>query len=145
MPRVEEHPSLEGAFAHGVVAVIGQKDRVVRGHVDAVRAVKHALAPRAQEMAVAVEHHHRVRAAAEGIDVVVPVDPDRGNVGVELPALGQLGPIVDDLVAEAVGSENDRHDVLLHHRIGRDYRPIPRRLNAKPARPGAAGSAAPES
>ncbi len=110
----QQHPALEGAFAHRVVAVIGQKHGVVRGHVDAVRPVKDALAPGAQEVAVAVEHHHRVRAAAEGIDVVVPVDPDRGDVGIPFPAIGQLGPIVDDLVAVAVRPQNDRHGVLLH-------------------------------
>ena len=72
-------------------------------------AVEHALAPGPQKIAVAVEHHHRMGAAVEDIDVVVPVDADRGDVGVEFPAIGQLGPIIDDLVAEAVGSRRGAH------------------------------------
>jgi hypothetical protein len=57
-----------------MVAVVGQVHRVVgpiwtpwaRGYMP--------LAPRAQEIAVAVEHHHRVLAAIEDVDVVVLVD-----------------------------------------------------------------------
>ena len=71
-------------MADRVVAVIGQPDRVVGRHEDAVRAAKHPLAPGAQEIAVAVEHEHRVLAAIEGVDVVLRVDADRGDIGVEL-------------------------------------------------------------
>ena len=96
-----------------VVAVVGQPDRVVGRHVDAVRAVEHPLAPGAQEVAVAVEHDHRVLAAVEDVDVVLLVDPDRGDVGVELPPRRQLRPVVDDLVAVGARAQYDRHGVPL--------------------------------
>ena len=77
MPMVSKHLAVERALADRVVAVVGQPDRVVRRHVDAVRPHEDALAPRPQEIAVAIEHAHRVLAAIEGVDVVVLVDPDR--------------------------------------------------------------------
>ncbi len=96
-------------MADRVVAVIGQPDGVVGCHVDAVRPQEDALAPRTQEIAGAVEHAHRMRAAIERIDVVAAVDSDSGDVRVEGPPLRQFGPIVDDLVPEAVRSEHYRH------------------------------------
>ena len=95
--------------AQGVVAIIGQPEGVVRGHVQAVGAAEHALAPRAQKVAVAIEHDHRVRAAIERVDAVLPVDAHRGHVGVELAARRQLGPVVDDLVAIGARAQDDRH------------------------------------
>jgi len=94
-----------------MVAVVGQPDRVVRRHEDAVGARVDPLAPGAQEVALAVEHAHRVLAAVEGIDVVVLVDADRGNVGVELHPRRQLGPAIVDLVAIEVRPQYDRHGV----------------------------------
>src|SRR5260370_13364160 len=92
-----------------MIAVVGQPDGVVRRHVDAVRPHEDALAPRAQEIAVAVEYAHRVLAAVEGVNVVVLVDADRGDVGVELHARRQLSPIVADFITIAVRPEYYRH------------------------------------
>src|ERR1700758_3069329 len=99
-------------MANRVVAVVGQPDRIVRRHVDAMRPHEDALAPRAQEIAVAVEHTHRVLAAVEGVDVVFLVDADRGDVGVELHAGRQLSPIVGHIVTIGVRSKYYRHGVL---------------------------------
>jgi hypothetical protein len=41
----QQYFAIEGAFADRVVAVIGQEERVVRRHVNAVRALEDALAP----------------------------------------------------------------------------------------------------
>ena len=90
----QQHLAVEGALADRVVAVVGQPDRLVRRHVDAVRPREDALAPGAQQVAVAVEHEHRVLAAVEGVDVVVLVDADRRDIGVELHAGRQFRPIV---------------------------------------------------
>jgi hypothetical protein len=60
--------------------VVGQEHRVVRGHMDTVRPRVLALAPRAQKVAVAIEHNHRVVAAVEDIDIVAGVDPDPANL-----------------------------------------------------------------
>ena len=94
-----------------MIAVIGQPDGVVRRHVDAVRTLEDALAPRAQEIAGAVEHAHRVLAAVERIDIIVPVDTDRGDIGVEFHARRQLGPPVIDFIAIAIRPEYDRHGI----------------------------------
>ncbi len=101
--------TVEGALANRVIAVIGQPNRVVGRHVDTVRAHENVLTPRAQEVAFAIEHAHRVGAAVEGVDIVVFVDSDGGDVRVESPPLRQFGPIVDDLIPEAVRSEYYRH------------------------------------
>src|SRR5437016_4840664 len=67
-----------------------------------------ALAPRAQELAVAVEHHHRVLAAVEHVDVVPGVDADRADF-LERPALGEPRPVLDDAVPVFAAPDNDRH------------------------------------
>ena len=87
-----------------MVAIVGQPDRVVRRHVDAVRAHENAFAPGPQEIAFAIKHVHRVLAAVKGVDVVVLVDPDRCDIGIEGPTFGQFGPVVDDLVPKGVRS-----------------------------------------
>ena len=101
--------AVERALPNRVVAVIGQPDGFVGRHEDAVRAHKDALAPRAQEVAVAIEHAHRMLAAIEGIDIVVRVDADRRDIGVEFHAGRKFRPIVADLVAVAVSPKYDRH------------------------------------
>ena len=68
-----------GALAHGVIAVVGAVEIVVRVDVQAVRAAKQPLAPALDEAAVAVQHHHRVLAAIEHVDAVLAVDRDRAD------------------------------------------------------------------
>jgi len=75
-----QHLAVEGAFSHRGVAVIGQIDRVVRAHMDTVRAVEHPFAPGAQQIAIGIKHGNRVLAAIEGIDPILPVDADRRAV-----------------------------------------------------------------
>ena len=71
-----QHLAVQRALTNRVVAVIGQPHRVIRPHVQAVRAGKQPLPPGAQEIAGAVEHDHRVLAAVEYIDVVAAIDAD---------------------------------------------------------------------
>jgi hypothetical protein len=73
------------APAHGVVAIVGAVEIVVSVDVQAVRALEHALAPGAQEVALAVEHDHRVLAAIEDVDLVLAVHGDGADVH-ELPS-----------------------------------------------------------
>src|SRR5262249_50942770 len=101
----------QGAVADRVVAVIGQPDRIVSPHMDAVRPGKDAFAPGTQEIAVPVEHHDRVLAAIKGIDVIVSVDADRGDVA-QHNLIGRLGPIVADGVSELPAAELYRHASL---------------------------------
>ena len=104
-------PSMR-AFAHGVVAVVGAIELVVGVDVHAVRAAEQAFAPAREEIAVAVEHDHRMLAAVEDIDAVLAVDGDRGDV-VERPAVRQLRPVLDHAVAMLAGAENGWHVVSL--------------------------------
>jgi hypothetical protein len=73
-----QHLAVEGAFAHRVVAVIGQPDRIVRPYnMDAVRPVEDAFAPGPQQIAFGIEDGDRVLTAIEGIHPILPVDADR--------------------------------------------------------------------
>ena len=75
--ELEQHlAAVQPAFADKMPAIIGQVDRLVWAHMDAMRPRVLPLAPGAQEVAVAVKHHHRVFAPVEAVDVVVIVDAD---------------------------------------------------------------------
>jgi hypothetical protein len=113
--------AVQRALANGMVSVVGQPDRVVRRHEHAVRPRENALAPGAQQVALAVEHAHRMLTAIEGVDVVVLVDADRRDIGIELHAGRQFRPVVGNLIAIAVCSEHDRHGGFLLLRFI-DYR-----------------------
>ena len=90
-----------------MAAVVGQVDRVVGAHMDAVGARILAFAPGAQKISLAVEHHHRVLAAPEGVDIVVLVDADRGHF-LERPFVWQFRPILDDPVFVVAVANDDR-------------------------------------
>jgi hypothetical protein len=61
--------------------------------MDAVRTgAEHALAPGAQEVAVAIEDNHRMLAAVEDIHVILGVHRDASHID-ELPARRELFPI----------------------------------------------------
>ena len=106
----EQHLALEGAMPDGVIAVVGQPERVVRRHVETVGPTEHAFTPGAQEVAVPVEHDHGMLAPVECVHPVLLVDAHRGDVGVELAPRRQLRPLVDDLVAIRARAQDDRHD-----------------------------------
>ena len=104
-----QHLSVERALPHRMVAVIGQPERFVRRHEDAMRPHEDALAPAAQQIAVAVEDAHRMLAAVEGIDIVVLVDADRRDIGVEFVAGRQFRPALGNLVPVPLRAQHDRH------------------------------------
>ena len=103
------------ASAHGVIAVIGAVEIVVRIDVQAVRALEDALAPGAQEVALAVEHHHGVLAAIEHVDLVLAVDGDSADIH-ELPLVRKLGPVLDYPIAMLATAQHSRHCTLLARR-----------------------------
>src|SRR5580704_15759958 len=111
--------AVERAVPDRVVAVVGQPQGVVGRHVDAVRTVKYPFAPGAQEVAVVVEDHHRVATAVERVHAVLPVHPDRGHVGVELPPRRQLRPPVVDLVAIGARAQDHRHHAPAGYRVSK--------------------------
>ncbi len=106
--ELQQDLALGRAFAHHVAAVIRQVEDVVGVDVQAVRAWILALAPGAQEVAFAVEHHHRVLAAVENIDIILAVASDRGRI-LELPPVGQLRPVLHYAVAVFAAPQHDRH------------------------------------
>src|SRR5271165_414763 len=100
--------AVEGAFSHAMGAVVGHVEAVVRTHVQAVRARPQPFAPGTQKIAVAIENHHRVLAAVEGVDAILAVDPDGGDF-LEGPAVRELRPVLDDAVFEVATANDVRH------------------------------------
>jgi hypothetical protein len=88
---LQEDFAVQGAFADGVIAIVGAIDCIVRPHVDAMRAGKDAVAPGPQEIALTVEHDHRMLAAVEGINPVPAIHPDGSDIAEDI-ALGQFSP-----------------------------------------------------
>ena len=107
----QEHLAVGRTLAHGVVAVVGAIEIVVGIDVQAVGAREQAFAPTLDEIAVAVEHDHRVFAAIEDVDAVLAVDADRGDVG-ELPAVRQFCPVLHHAIAMLAGAEDVLHVCL---------------------------------
>src|SRR6185503_18322530 len=103
--KLEQHLALGGALPHHVPAVVGAVEDVVRVDVQPVRARKGSLAPRADEVALAVEHDHRVLAAVEYVDPVLAVHRDGGDV-LEFPALGQLRPVLEHAIPMVSATED---------------------------------------
>ena len=99
----QQHLAVGRALAHGVVAVIGAIEIVVGIDVQAVGAVEQAFAPARDEIALAVQHHHRMVAAVEDVDAVLAVDRDGSGVG-QAPAVRQLRPVFDHAVAGRRGN-----------------------------------------
>jgi len=91
-----------------MVAVIGQKDRIVGADMDAVGPVKYPFAPGAQQIAFGIEDGDRVLAAIEGIDPILLVDADRCAV-TQGNFVRQLRPIVVDLKGVLASPELNRH------------------------------------
>ena len=108
----EQHGAVEVALADRVVAVVGQEDGFVGAHGDAVSAGVKALAPGAQEVAVGVEHNHRMFAAVEHVDVVAGVASHRGAL-LEPPPVGQLAPALGDLVPVLAFAQYDHFTASL--------------------------------
>lgn len=91
-----------------MVTVVGQKDGVIGAHVDAVRVPEHTLSSGAHEVASAIEYHDRVRAAIEGVDIVPPIDADRGDIAA-IPAVGPFRPTILSLIGEIAASHDAAH------------------------------------
>ena len=79
-PELQQNLAVERYLAHEMTGVVGQEHGVIGRHMDAVRPRILALAPGAQEIALAVEHHDRVLASVENIDIVLGVDADRPDL-----------------------------------------------------------------
>src|SRR6202163_401880 len=103
-----QHLALHRAFARRMIAVIGAIEIVVGIDVQPMRAAEQPFAPAGDEIALAVEHDHRVRAAIEGVDAVLAVNRDGRDIG-EIPAVGELGPVFHHTVAMLARAENGRH------------------------------------
>ena len=106
--ELQQNLAVERALAHGMPTVIGENIDVVWRHVNAVGSRILAFAPRAQELALAVEDHHRVLAAIEDVDVVVTVDPDSAHF-LERPALRHFRPVGVDPVPKIAAPDDHRN------------------------------------
>ena len=102
----QQNVAVQRAFAHGMVAVVGAEDVAVGRHGNAVGAGKDALAPGLKEVAVLVEHNHRVVAAIEGVHVVVGVATHGGHLPEGITG-GQLAPALLNFVGELTFSNSN--------------------------------------
>jgi hypothetical protein len=120
----QQHLSVPPALADRVIAVVGAVERLVGRDVQAVRLGEDPFAPRPQEIAFAVEDHHRMPAATEHVHVVVAVDGDRRDVR-EFPPLRQAAPAFLHPVDEFARPDDDRRRRrLLSVRTGTAIAPV---------------------
>src|SRR5215469_17885276 len=117
--ELKQDLAVERDLADKMAAVIGQEHRVVRRHMNAMRARILAFTPGAQKIAGAIEDHHRVFAAVEHVDVVVAVDANPADL-LERPAVGQLRPVGVDLVSKPPASDDHPYSPLVHNRHPRE-------------------------
>ena len=95
-----------------MIAVIGAQDGIVGRDAEPMRALEDAFTPRSQEIAIGIEYRDGVFATAEDIDPVRPVHGHRGDL-VEIPAVGQFGPIGDEAIREVSGPQDEL--LIRHH------------------------------
>ena len=86
-----------------MVAVVGEKNRVVRTHGGAMRPLENAVAPGAKKVAVAVEDDHRMLAARKTINLILAIDSDRRHF-MKSPIAGQFSPSFDHFITELAAS-----------------------------------------
>src|SRR5215510_11215850 len=88
-----EQLAIQGKFLHRVYTIIHTINHIIRADMDAVRTgAEHALAPGAQEVAIAIKDNHRMLTAVEDVHVILGVHCDASYVD-ELPARWELFPI----------------------------------------------------
>src|SRR5262245_10809132 len=75
-----ENLSIQGALAHGVISVIGEKKRFVGPHRRAVSALEYAFTPGADKIAAAIENDHRMLAARETIQLILAIHCHRRHL-----------------------------------------------------------------
>src|SRR3979411_2967726 len=90
-----------------------------------MRAIEQAFAPAGDEIALAVEHHHRVGSAIEDIDAVLAVDRDGGDIG-EIPSLRRPRPVPHPPVTMFPRAENGRHVCFPLELFGLSFRDGPK-------------------
>src|SRR5262245_40082497 len=93
-------------LADSMVAVVDTPDRVIRGDVNAVRPDEISLAPRLDELAVAVEDDNRVLTPVEHVHVILAVRRYRDDFSIT-PASRQLFPFRKGFVAELAAADDD--------------------------------------
>ena len=108
----EQHLAVGRALSHRMVAVVGAVELIVSVNMQSVRAVEQAFAPARDEIAVTVEHDHRMGAAVEYVDAVAAADRDGGHIP-EVPAVRQLRPVLDHTITMLARAQDDRHGMLL--------------------------------
>ena len=85
-----------------MVQIVNEEEIAVGRHVHTVSALELACAPCFDERAVPFEDHHRVVAAVEDVDAVLPVDRHRRGL-LEAQRVRYGGPSVDRLIDGCLG------------------------------------------
>src|SRR5712664_2064342 len=106
-----EQLAIQRKLLHRVYAIIHTVDHIIRADMDAMgAAAEHALAPGAQEVAIAIKDNHRVLAAVEDVHVVLGVHRDASHVD-ELPARRELFPIFHRGKEQHATTDDGGHNV----------------------------------
>src|SRR5215471_500845 len=106
-----EQLAIQGKFLHRVYAIIHTVDHIIRADMDTMRTgAEHALAPGAQEVAIAIKDNHRVLTAVEDVHVVLGVHRDASHVD-ELPARRELFPIFHRSKEQYATTDDGGHSV----------------------------------
>jgi hypothetical protein len=111
-----EHFSIESAFAHRVIAVIGEKNRIVRPDCGAVCAFENTLTPGTQIITLTIENDDRMLSPGKTINTIVSIHGNAGHF-FEFPIAGQLAPFFDDLETVFTAAQNHRHVNLPHAKV----------------------------
>jgi hypothetical protein len=105
---LQQHLAIGRTFANEMAEIVGAVKQVVFVNMQAVGARELPLSPGAQEVAVTIEHDHRMFAAIKYVDLVLAVDGDRRDV-LEFPAVGQFCPVFDYLISVFASAQNCCH------------------------------------
>ena len=89
----EQQMPVQREFADGMVAVVGQIDALVRPDMRAVGIDELAMPPAGLELAMVIEHHNRMLATVEQIDVVLGIHGNARDI-LEFDIGRQLAPIL---------------------------------------------------
>src|SRR6516162_5228698 len=89
--------SVEGALPNRVIAVVRQKNRLIVTHGCAMGSFENAIAPRAEEVAIAIEDDDRMFATGEAVDLVLSIDCN-GCHFMKSPSVRQRPPVFDHFI-----------------------------------------------
>src|SRR6185437_3077306 len=100
--------AVEAALPNSVIAIVGQKDRLIGTYRCAVRSFKNTVSPSAQKITVSIEDDDGMLSSCEAVNLILSVH-GHGCHFIESPAVGQGAPVFDHFILVITASNNDAH------------------------------------